>query len=152
MPLSIYQSQLNILEQKKVKEKAKANPDNPRETDNLLIALIWAEKYDDAYNLFTESIKKFPDDWRMYIHGGDICKGLKKYDEALACYNKAGEIGTYFCDELYCKASLYEDLEDYEKSYAEYMNLADTLRNRGYDVEADAAEKDAEEVRRKIEK
>ena len=55
-----------------LEEKAKANPDNPRDTDNLLIALIWAEKYDDAYNLFTETIKKFPDDWRMYIHGGDI--------------------------------------------------------------------------------
>ena len=50
----------------------------------------------------------------MYIHGGDIAKKLKKYDEALKCYDKAGEIGTYFCDELYCKASLYEDLGNYE--------------------------------------
>ena len=30
------------------------------------------------------------------------------------------------------------------------MKLADTLRKRGYDVEADAAEKDAEEVKTKI--
>ena len=76
----------------------------------------------------------------------------EKYDEALDCYNKAGKIGTYFCDELYCKASLYEDLGDYEKAYTEYMKLSDILRNRGYDVEADAAEKDAEEVKKKIEK
>ncbi len=131
-------------------EKAKSNPDSPRETDNLIIALIYAEKTEEAYVVFKEAVKKFPDDWRMYIHGGDIAKKLKKYDEALECYNKAGEIGTYFCDELYCKADFYEDLGDYEKSYAEYMKLADTLRERGYDVEADAAEKSAEEVKNKI--
>ena len=131
-------------------EKANMNLDNPRDADNLIIALIYAEKYDEAYNIFKNDIKKFPDDWRMYIHGGDICKKLKKYDEALDCYNKAGEIGTYFCDELYCKASLYEDLEDYEKSYAEYMKLSEILRKRGYDVEADMAEKDAKEVKNKI--
>ncbi len=133
-------------------EKAKLNPDSPRETDNLIIALIYAEKFEEAYAVFKEAIEKFPDDWRMYIHGGDIAKKLKKYDEALKCYDKAGEIGTYFCDELYCKASLYEDLGNYEKAYAEYMKLADTLRKRGYDVEADAAERDAEENKSKIEK
>ena len=128
------------------------NPDNPRETDNLLVALIWAEKYDDAYNLFTETIKKFPDDWRMYIHGGDICKGLKKYDEALACYNKAGEIGTYFCDEMDCKAGLYEEMGEYEKAYNECMKMADIYRSRGYDVEADMTEKRAKELKDKMKK
>ena len=130
-------------------EKAKKNPDSPRETDNLIIALICAEKFDEAYEIFKKAIKKFPDDWRMYIHGGDIAKKLGKSDEAMKCYDKAGEIGTYFCDELYCKANLYEDLGDFEKSYAEYMKIADTLRKRGYDVEADMAEKDAEEVKAK---
>lgn len=127
-------------------------PDNPRETDNLIIALIYAERFEEAYAVFKEVVRKFPDDWRMYIHGGDIAKKLEKFDEALECYNKAGEIGTYFCDELYGKANLYEDLGDYEKSYTEYMKLADMLRKRGYDVEADAAKKDAEEIKSKIEK
>ena len=31
-----------------------------------------------------------------------------------------------------------------------YMKIANTLRERGYDVEADMAEKDAEEVKSKI--
>ncbi|MGN1102451.1 MAG: tetratricopeptide repeat protein, partial [Huintestinicola sp.] len=131
-------------------EKAKSNPENSRETDRLVIALIYAERYDDAYSCFKEAIKKFSDDWRMYIHGGDICKWLGKYDEALEYYGRAGEIGTYFCDELYCKASLYEDLGEYEKSGEMYMKIADTLRQRGYDVEADMAEKSAEEVKKKI--
>lgn len=127
-------------------EKVKTNPDNPRETDKLLIALIWAKKYDEAYIIFKDTIQKFPDDWRMYIHGGDICKKLKKYEEALTYYNKAGEIGTYFCDELYCKADLYEVLENFQKAHDEYMNIAKILRKRGFDVEADMAEKEAKEI------
>lgn len=131
-------------------EKAKSNPDNPRDADHLLTALIFDDRYEEAYNYFKDAIKRFPDDWRMYIHGGDICVWLKKYDEALEYYDKAGEIGTYFCDELYCKASLYEELEDFEKSHDVYMEIADTLRGRGYDVEADMAEESAKEVKKKI--
>ncbi len=131
-------------------EKARSNPDNPREIDNLIIAMSYAEKYDESYTVFKDAIKKFPDDWRMCIHGGDICKWLKKYDEALKYYDKAGEIGTYFCDELYCKAILYEDLGNYEKSHDMYMEIAETLRRRGYDVEADMAEESAKEVKKKI--
>lgn len=130
-------------------EKAKLHPTNPREIDNLIVALIYAEKFEEAYAVFNQSVEKFTDDWRMYIHGGDIAKKLKKYDEALAYYDRAGEIGTYFCDELYCKANLYEDLGESEKAIEIYRKIADTLRQRGFDVEADMAEKNAEEVRRK---
>lgn len=133
-------------------QNAKLNPASSRETDNLIVALIFADKYDEGYSVFKEAIKRFSDDWRMYIHGGDIAKKLEKYDEALEYYNRAGEIGTYFCDELYCKASLYEDLGDYEKAVEMHIKIAATLRQKGYDVEADAAVKDAEEVKKKMEK
>lgn len=43
-----------------LREKVKSNPDNPRETDNLLVALIWAEKFDEAYSIFKETIKNSP--------------------------------------------------------------------------------------------
>lgn len=132
-----------------LEEKVKAEPYNPRNTDNLLAALIWDEKYDDAYKLFTQSINKFPDDWRMYIYGGDICKGLKKYDEALEYYDKAGEIGTYFCDEMDCKAALYDEIGEYEKAYNEYMKIAEIYRSRGYDVEAEICQKHAKRVMEK---
>ena len=134
-----------------LREKAKENPDNPRETDNLLVALIWAENYGEAYNIFTKAIKKFPDDWRMYIHGGDIAKKLKKYNEALAYYEKAGEIGTYFCDEMDCKVGLYEETGEYEKAYNECVKMADIYRSRGYDVEADIMTKRAAELKKKSE-
>ncbi len=99
-----------------LEEKIKADPNNPRETDNLLVALIWAEKY----------------------------------DEALEYYNRAGEIGTYFCDEMDCKVGLYEEMGEYEKAYNECIKMADIYRSRGYDVEADISKKRAEEVKSKI--
>ena len=133
-------------------EKASRNPDDPRAADDLLLAMIYADKYEEAYAVFKAAIAKFPDDWRMHIHGGDIAKKLGKFEEALACYNRAGELGTAFCDELYCKANLYEAMGDCEKAAAEYMRLADTLRRRGFDVEADAALADAREMKSKIKK
>ena len=132
-------------------EKAKQNPSSPRDADNLIVALIFADKYDEAYAVFKEAVEKFSNDWRMYIHGGDIAKKLEKYDEALEYYNKAGEIGTYFCDELYCKAGLYEDMGDFINACEQYLKIAATLRARGYDIEADAAEKDARDLKKKIE-
>ena len=51
-----------------------------------------------------------------------------------------------------CKVGLYEEMGEYEKSYNECMKMADIYRSRGYDVEADMAEKRAEEIKRKIEK
>ena len=139
----------NITEQQKIVE---SNPNNVKEWSLLLAAYMYAGRYEEAYEEFKKAVAKFPKEWELYIHGGDISKKLGKYKEAMEYYDKASEIGSYFCDELYCKASLYEDLGEYEKSVEIYMKIADTLRQRGYDVEADMAEKDAEEVRRKIEK
>ena len=65
-------------------------------------------------------------------------------------YDKAGEIGTYFCDEMDCKAGLYKETGEFEKAYNEYMKMANVYRGRGYDVEADMMEKHAEEVKSKI--
>ncbi|MBQ8782474.1 MAG: helix-turn-helix domain-containing protein [Clostridia bacterium] len=137
----------NIKEQREIIEN---NPDNVNERELLLAAYMYAGHYKEAYEEFKKAVAKFPDRWELYIHGGDISKKLGKYNEAMEYYNKAGEIGSCFCDELYCKADLYESLGEYEKSVEMYMKIADTLRQRGYDVEADMAEKDAQEVKKKI--
>lgn len=132
-----------------LEKKVKENPKDPRDTDNLIVALIWAEKYDEAYGIFKDAVIRFPDEWRIYIHGGDIAKNLKKYDEALSYYDKAGEIGTYFCDEMDCRAGMFEEMGEHEKAYNEYIKMADIYRNKGFDVEAEIITKRAEEVKTK---
>ena len=47
-------------------------------------------------------------------------------------------------------AILYDVIGDYENSYKAYMNISEILRKRGFDVEADAAEKSAKEEEAKL--
>lgn len=125
-------------------------PNEPREWMFLIEAYILAENYEEAYSVFRKAIEKFPDNWTLYIHGGDICKALKKYEEAYAYWDKAGELGTDFYDEYYCKAYCYEDMGEYEKSYQTFMELSELLRQANYDVEAEMAEEDGKKVRLKM--
>lgn len=125
-------------------------PGDPQEWMFLVEAYILAENYEKAYSVFCGAIERFPDYWILYIHGGDICKALKKYDEAFMYWDKAGELGTDYYDEYYCKAYCYEDMGEYEKSYQTFMELAELLRKANYDVEAEMAEEDAQRIQLKI--
>lgn len=135
---------------KEQKEKVNATPDNPREWTLLIEAYQFAKRHEDAYNCFLQASTHFPTDWELYILGGDICADLLKYDEAFSYWQKAGELGTYFYDELYCMADCYNTLGEYEKSYQLYLEIAEKLRKDGYDVEAEMAERDALEVKAKM--
>ena len=119
------------------KDKVKNAPDDSVQTDNLLIALLFAEKPDEAYELFMSVKDKFRDNWHLFIHGGEICEKLDKYDEAEAYYKTAGEIGTYFCDDLDSLANLYNKTGEYEKASECYLKMAEIYSSRGFDVEAE---------------
>ncbi len=131
------------------KEKVKKAPNDSVLTDNLLIALIYAEKLDEAYELFQSMKNKFCDNWHLFIHGGEICEKLGKYDEAEKYYKTAGEIGTYFCDDLDSLANLYNDTGKYEKAAECYNKMAEIYLSRGYDVEAERMKRFAKEVQEK---
>ena len=128
------------------KEKVKKVPNDSMQTDNLLVALIYAEKPEEAYEIFVSAKDKFRDNWHLFIHGGDICKKLGRFDEAEAYYKTAGEIGTYFCDDLDCLANLYSDTGEYQKASACYLQMAEVYSSRGYDVEAEQMKRNAKEA------
>lgn len=124
----------NIEEQKRNVEN---NPDDVHEYCLLISAYIYADRNKDAYELFQKSIKKFPDKWELYIHGGDVCERLKNYDEAFKYWDKAEELGTNFLDGKFSKAACYEDLGNYENAYKTWCEIAEELISKGYDVEAE---------------
>lgn len=127
-------------------EYLQKNKNDPRAWQLYMETLIYGELYADAYDCFAQAVALFPEDWILYILGGDICAKLKMYGEAMGYYDKAGEIGTYFCDEKYCKACLYEKLGEYEKAADEYREIAHHLQKRGFDVEAEMALAEAESL------
>ena len=139
----------NIIEQQKSLE---SNPDDVNEYCLLLAAYICAECYEEAYKEFQNAVAKFPNEWELYIHGGDICKKLKKYDEAFKYWNQAEKLGTNFMDGKYAKASCYEDLGEYENAYKAWSELAEILISKGYDVEAEMPKNQAKLCLEKLKK
>ncbi len=103
-------------------------------------------KGEEAYKCFLKAVEKFPDTWELYIHGGEVCGKLEKYDEAIQYFDRAGAIGTPFYDELYCKAMLYEKIGKGRDAYRLYQEIAEKLRKNGFDVEADMAEESAKRL------
>ena len=127
-------------------EKAKNNPDDSRHTDNLLVALLYAEKYDEAYKIFSSVKDKFSDNWHLFIHGGEICENLGRFEEAAEYYKTAGRIGTYFCDDLDSLANLYKKTGELDKARECYLQMAEIYGSRGLDVEAERMKRYAKEV------
>lgn len=131
----------NIREQQAIAEN---NSADVNERSLLLAAYMFANRDEEAYQQFLKAISLFPNEWELYIHGGDICKRLKKYDEAFEYWDKAEALGTGFWDGKYSKAFCYEDLEQYEKAYEIWCEIAEELKKAGYDVEAEEPKKRAE--------
>lgn len=126
------------------------HPDSAQEWISLIEAYLFGKKYEEAYSVFLFAIEKFPDNWVLCIHGGDICEKLKKYDDAFHYWSKAGEIGTDFYDEFYSRAMCYANMGNYAKAWETYVALAEKLRADHFDEEAEMAERDAEKMRLKM--
>lgn len=131
-------------------ETVDRNPNEAEEWCLLLASYMYANEYEEAYKKFKSAIDIFPNEWELYIHGGDICKKLKKYDEAFEYWDKAEKIGTRFMDGKYSKAFCYEELEQYEKAYDIWCEISENLKIKGYDVESKMPKEHAESCLRKL--
>ena len=109
-----------------------------------------AHQYEKALTVCADALQKFPDNWELRISMGDIYYRMEKYNEAIVWLEKAGEIGTYFCDEKYVIALCYQKLEKFKEAYQIYLEIADIHRKNGYDVEAEQALGYAKEIEDKI--
>ncbi len=116
----------------------------------LIEAYEFAHQYEKALSVCEEANKKFPDNWEIFCSFGTIYYAMGKYEDAISYYEKAGKIGTYFCDEKYEIARCYKKLEKFKEAYQIYLEIADIHRKNGYDVEADQALGYAKEIEDKV--
>ena len=121
-----------------------------REWYLLIEAYELAKQYEKALAVCTEALQKYPDNWELCLSMGDIYYCMEKYDEAIVWLEKAGKIGTYFCDEKYTIALCYRKLEKFKEAYQVYLEIADIHRKNGYDVQAEQALGYAKEIEDKI--
>ena len=136
---------------KRQSEMDEANGElDEREWILLIEAYELAKQYENALSVCKKAMQKYPDNWELYCCAGLIYEDLEEYEKAIAHYKKAGEIGTYFCDEKYSIAMCYRKLEKFNEAYQLYLEIADIHRKNGYDVEADQALGYAKEIEDKI--
>ncbi|MBE6654487.1 MAG: helix-turn-helix domain-containing protein [Ruminococcaceae bacterium] len=134
-----------IKERQREMDEAGGNLDE-REWLLLIDAYDNAKQYEKALSLCNEAMKKFPDNWEVYTSTGNVYQNMGKYEEAIAFYEKTGELGTYFCDEKYGIAMCYRELEKFKEAYQLYLDIADIHRKNGYDLEAEQALGYAKEI------
>ncbi len=115
----------------------KNGSDNAADYLCIISAYFFNGKNESAYEWCLKAISKFPDKAEFYVYCGDVCKNLKRYDEAFSCWDKALLIDESFYDAKFSKGFCYEELREYEKAYEIWREIADELKGKGYAAEAE---------------
>lgn len=132
------------------KEALEKDSNNPEQWNLLLAAYFYAKEYKNAYECALNAIKKFPEEALLYVYAGDSCRELKRYEEALNYWEKSLELDNTWLDANYSIGFCYEKLGEYEKAYATWIELAETLEKRGLVVEKEFPMQLAEKCRKQI--
>ena len=125
---------------------------DPEDWICLIAAYRYSGEEEKAYEWFLKAVSKFPNKAAFYIYGGDTCKKLGRYDEALSYWNRALEIDNTFHAAKYSKIFYYEEIGEYETAYKIWCEIIEELKRNGYDIEAAADEKLAQACLEKINK
>lgn len=110
----------------------------------------FAGEYEQALDVVTKGIERFPDKASLHIHAGDICRTLKRYEEAFAYWHKALELDSSYLDAVYSMGFCYEELEQYQNAYNVWTELVRELDRRGLVIEREYPAQMAENCAKKI--
>lgn len=111
----------------------KAGSSNLNEWICLIQAYQLAEDYQAAWTWAQEAGKRFPESAMLHIYCGDLCRAMKRYEEAFSHWKRARELEPLWMDSAYSMGFCYEELGDYEKAYEVWCDIADSLSSRGFD-------------------
>lgn len=131
----------NIAEQT---ENIKIHPNDFYANLNLLVAYIYANNNEKALEIFLSTKDKFANQPLLFAYGGDICKHLKRYEEAFFYWDKAYELDPEVTSPLWSKAFCYEELGNYQTAYHVWLEIIDWLETRGFEAELEEPHKRAQ--------
>lgn len=116
----------------------------------LIQAYTVAGNLDTAWEWVRKAESKFPESAILHIYAGDLLRSMKRYDEAFTHWKRALEMEPEWCDAAYSMASCYEEMGDYAKAYEVWTQLADGLKQRGFESEVTLPRSQAQKCREKI--
>ena len=112
----------------------------------LLSTASWefAGEPERALETALEGLIRFPDHVGLMVHAGDICRILRRYDEAFSWWDRALELDRTYLDAAYSKALCYEELGCWEEAYRIWTELVRELDRRGLVMEREFPARQAE--------
>ncbi len=135
---------------KNQQDRLKKHSDDYMEWTALIYAYYYAEDYEKAYECFIKAQDKFPDKWEIFDIASDVCRALKKYDEAIKYCDISYELNSEYLDALYSKAFCFEEMGDYKSAYNTWIQIVKSLKDEGYEVDAQDEKKHAQACLEKI--
>ena len=112
-----------------------ANPADYRRWLLCTAAYEFAGAYEQALEMAIKGLERFPEKASLYIHAGDICRSLRRYEDAFAYWSKAMELDTSFLDAMYSMGFCYEELGQYQQAHDVWTELVRELDRRGLVIE-----------------
>ncbi len=112
-----------------------ADPNDYRRWLLCTAAHEYAGAYELALDVARKGLERFPEKASLYIHAGDICRSLRRYEDAFSYWNKALELDSSFLDAMYSMGFCYEELERYQEAHDIWTELVRELDRRGLVIE-----------------
>lgn len=127
-----------------------SNPGDSRLWLLCTAAYAFAGEYEKAWEVALGGIARFPESAALHLHAGDICRSLKRYEEAFVYWQKALDLDSAYLDARYAMGFCYEELGQYGEAYAVWTELVKELDCRGLAVERAFPAGQAESCRKKM--
>ena len=127
-----------------------ADPNDYRRWLLCTAAHEYAGAYEQALDVPRKGLERFPEKASLYIHAGDICRILRRYEDAFSYWNKALELDSSFLDTMYSMGFCYEELERYQEAHDIWTELVRELDRRGLVIEREYPARMAENCLRRM--
>lgn len=111
----------------------------------------FAGEYEKALDVVTRGLEKFPEKASLYVHAGDICRAMQRYEEAFSYWQQALALNSEFLDAAYSMGFCYEELGRYGDAHRVWTGLVRELDRRGLVIEREFPAKLAENCLKKTE-
>lgn len=109
-----------------------------------------AGEQERALEVASGGIRRFPNHAALHYYAGDICRELKRYEEAFAYWKRTLELDSTFLDAVYSMGFCYEELGQYAEAHKVWKELAKELDRRGLVIEKKWPEEMAENCLKKM--
>lgn len=132
-----------------VEQQKQEQAECPEQADSwvlLVVADMYAQHYEEAYDLVQQAMERFPEEWELTIHACNIARHLGKYPEAIRYADRAIAMRPAYVDGMYEKSWCYEKMGKHREAGRLCLEIAEALKRDGFEVEAETEFRNARKL------